>query len=64
MKKCALKYDVSPVILQERIKQQEEEYVRELEAGVIPHKPEVKKKTRNRAAAFTTSITRPEEPVR
>ena len=64
MKKCAVKYDVSAVVLKERIKQQEEEYTRDLEAGVIPLQPEVKKKKKIRVATSTSSAVRAEEPIR
>ena len=63
MKKCATKYNVSPLVLQERIKQQEEEYAQELENDVIPLQPELKKRKRNYVKS-ASSTTRPEEPLR
>ena len=63
MKKCATKYSVSPLVLQERIKQQEEEYVQKLESGVIPLQPDLKKRKRNHGKSASATL-RPEEPLR
>ena len=63
LKKCATKYSVSPFVLQERIKQQEEEYTQKLESGVIPLQPELKKKKRNHIKSASSTL-RPEEPIR
>ena len=63
MKKCATKYDVSPVVLQERIKEQEKEYAENLENGLIPMTMEIKKRKRNQVKS-NSSTSRMEEPIR
>ncbi len=64
MKKCAAKFDVSPAVLMERVKQQQEEHELRLVAGLIPVPRAKRKKQRRVNVVAATSTGRPEVPVR